>query len=174
MFINLVLQKRHLVLFMPLALIGCGVVAYQNLPLEAYPDVANMQVRVITQVPGKAAEEVEKLVTIPIEKEVNGIPHSFPPRSVSIFGLSVVTVVFDDTVDPYLARHHVLERISQVDLPGAVKPTMDPNASPVGEVFRYTVEGKQWSTMDRKVFQDWVLTRKFKGVQGIVDITVSG
>ena len=86
-FLSQILAKRHLVIGLTLALMACGLVAYQHLPLEAYPDVANMQVRVITQVPGKAAEEVERLVTIPIEKELNGIPHSDPPRSVSIFGL---------------------------------------------------------------------------------------
>lgn len=160
---------------MALILVACGVVAYQHLPLEAYPDVANMQVRVITQVPGKAAEEVEKLVTIPIEKELNGIPHSDPPRSISIFGLSVVTVVFDDEVDPYVARQQVLERLANADVPANVKPALDPNASPVGEVFRYTVEGKNhWSTMDRKEAQDWILNRKFKSVPGIVDSTGFG
>src|SRR4029453_13743305 len=113
MFLDLVLRKRHLVVFVALALIACGVVAYQNLPLEASPDAANMQVRVITQVPGKAAEEVERLVTIPVEKALNGIPNSYPPRSVSIFGLSSITVVFDDTIDPLEARQQVLERIAQ-------------------------------------------------------------
>lgn len=160
---------------MALILLAAGVVAYQHLPLEAYPDVANMQVRVITQVPGKAAEEVEKLVTIPIEKELNGIPHSDPPRSISIFGLSVVTVVFDDEVDPYVARQQVLERLANADVPDNVKPALDPNASPVGEVFRYTVEGKRlWSSMDRKEAQDWILNRKFKSVPGIVDSTGFG
>ncbi len=160
---------------MALILVACGVVAYQHLPLEAYPDVANMQVRVITQVPGKAAEEVEKLVTIPIEKELNGIPHSDSPRSISIFGLSVVTVVFDDEVDPYVARQQVLERLANADVPANVKPALDPNASPVGEVFRYTVEGKNhWSSMDRKEAQDWILNRKFKSVPGIVDSTGFG
>ncbi len=154
---------------MALILVACGVVAYQHLPLEAYPDVANMQVRVITQVPGKAAEEVEKLVTIPIEKELNGIPHSDPPRSISIFGLSVVTVVFDDEVDPYVARQQVLERLANADVPANVKPSLDPNASPVGEVFRYTVEGKNhWSSMDRKEAQDWILNRKFKSVPALL------
>src|SRR6185369_2322689 len=98
---------------MALILVACGIVAYQHLPLEAYPDVANMQVRVITQAPGKAAEEVERLVTVPLEKELNGIPRALPSRSISIFGLSVITVVFDDGVDPYVARQQVLERIAQ-------------------------------------------------------------
>jgi cobalt-zinc-cadmium resistance protein CzcA len=168
-FFSQVISKRHLVVCLALVLLGFGLVAYQNLPLEAYPDVANMQVRAITQVPGKASEEVERLVTIPIEKELNGIPHSDPPRSISIFGLSVITVVFDDAVDPYVARQQVLERLAQADLPDNIHPQLDPNASPVGEVYRYTVEGKQWSSMDRKEIQDWVLNRLFKSVPGLVD-----
>ncbi|MFN8655814.1 MAG: CusA/CzcA family heavy metal efflux RND transporter [Candidatus Obscuribacterales bacterium] len=173
-FFEQILQKRSFVLLLVLLLVGCGIAAYQKLPLEAYPDIANMQVRVITQVPGKAAEEVERLVTIPLEKELNGIPHSMPPRSVSIFGLSVITVVFDDDSDPYVARQQVLERIAQADVPDTVHPELDPNASPVGEIYRYTVEGKNWSAMDRKEVQDWLLTRKFKSVPGIVDSTSFG
>jgi cobalt-zinc-cadmium resistance protein CzcA len=173
-FIHQILQKRYLVVALALVIIGFGIVAYENLPLEAYPDVANMQVRVITQVPGKAAEEVEKLVTIPIEKELNGIPHSDPPRSISIFGLSVITVVFDDAVDPYTARQQVLERLSHAEVPSGLTPELDPNASPVGEVYRYTVEGDHWSAMDRKEVQDWLLNRQFKSVPGIVDSTGFG
>lgn len=133
-----------------------------------------MQVRVITQVPGKAPEEVERLVTIPIEKEINGIPRSKPPRSISIFGLSVVTIVFNDGTDPYVARQQVLERISHADLPESLKPELDPNASPVGEVFRYTIKGDHWSSMDKKEVQDWLLNRLFKSVDGIVDSTGFG
>ncbi len=173
-FFEQTLHKPFLVLVLACILVACGLAAYQNLPLEAYPDVANMQARVITQVPGKAAEEVEKLVTIPIEKELNGIPHSDPPRSISIFGLSVITVVFDDTVDPYVARQQVLERLANAAVPSNVQPQLDPNASPVGEVYRYTVEGKHWSSMDRKEAQDWILNRKFKSIQGIVDSTGFG
>src|SRR5476649_754628 len=96
------LQNRGIVVAFVLVLLAAGVYSYKNLALEAYPDVSNMQVRIITQVPGKAAEEVERLVTIPLEKELNGIPHAEPPRSVSIFGLSVITVVFDD-IPSYIA-----------------------------------------------------------------------
>lgn len=168
------INKRYFVIFIWLLLIGTGLIAYQSLPLEAFPDVANMQVRVITQVSGKAPEEVERLVTIPIEKELNGIPGSYPPRSISISGLSVVTVVFDDKADPYTARQQVLERIAHAELPDGVEPQLDPNASPVGEVFRYTVEGKDWSSMDKKEIQDWLLNRLFKAVDGIVDSTGFG
>jgi len=168
------IKRRYFVVFLWLAIICSGLLAYQTLPLEAFPDVANMQVRVITQVAGKAPEEVERLVTIPIEKEVNGIPHSYPPRSISIFGLSVVTVVFDDKADPYRSRQQVLERIAHAELPDDVEPELDPDASPVGEIFRYTVQGKDWSSLDKKEVQDWLLNRLFKAVDGIVDSTGFG
>ncbi|MBS2006711.1 MAG: efflux RND transporter permease subunit [Cyanobacteria bacterium SZAS TMP-1] len=172
--IGKILLNRHLVVFLTLLLVAAGVEAYLHLGLEAYPDVANMQVRVITQVPGKAAEEVERLVTIPIEKELNGIPSSKPPRSISIFGLSVITVVFDDGVDPYIARQQVLERLTQAAVPPDVQPQLDPNASPCGEVYRYTIDSLSLSPMERKEVQDWVMDRKFKSIPGVIDVTGYG
>lgn len=163
-----------LVLSITFAFICIGITAYTQLPMEAFPDVANMQVRVITQVPGKAPEEVERLVTVPIEKELNGIPNSYPPRSISIFGLSVITVVFADGTDPYRARQQVLEGISHCDIPEDLHPELDPNASPVGEIFRYSLEGKHWSPQARKEVQDWLLNRLFKSIDGIVDSTGFG
>src|ERR1700722_7805648 len=116
------LENRGIVVCFVLVLLCAGFYAHKNLPLEAYPDVANMQVRVITQVPGKAAEEVERQVTIPLEKELNGIPHAEPPRSISIFGLSVITVTFDDNIPSNVARHWVLEKIGSADIPANVQP----------------------------------------------------
>lgn len=168
------LHHKNVVVTLVLILLWAGYYAHENLPLEAYPDVANMQVRVITQIPGKAAEEVERLVTIPIEKELNGIPHADPPRSVSIFGLSVITVTFDDSVPSYVARQQVAEKIHQADIPSNVQPRLDPDASPVGEVYRYTVEGKEWSPAARKEWQDWYLDRRFKALGGVVDVTGFG
>ncbi|MBX9720905.1 MAG: efflux RND transporter permease subunit, partial [Candidatus Obscuribacterales bacterium] len=177
MLIDFVLSKRPLVVFLALILLLGGYHAFTILPLEAYPDVANLQVRVITQVPGKAAEEMERLVTVPLEKELNGIPRAEAPRSISIFGLSVITVVFEDGVDANVARQQVLEKISQVTLPEGVQPQLDPNASPVGEIYRYTVVADPpgaSSAMDRKEWQDWVLDRRFKSVKGVVDVTGFG
>ncbi len=169
-----ILEKRNVVVFLALCVLFFGYKCYENLALEAYPDVANMQVRVITQVSGKAAEEVERLVTIPLEKELNGIPHAEPPRSVSIFGLSVITVTFDDNISSNVARHWVLEKITSADIPTNIQPQLDPDASPVGEVFRYTLEGKDWSSQARKEWEDWYLERKFKAVHGVVDSTGFG
>jgi cobalt-zinc-cadmium resistance protein CzcA len=171
------LEKRNVVVFLALALLAIGYRCHEMLALEAYPDVANMQVRVITQVPGKAAEEVERLVTIPIEKELNGIPHADPPRSISIFGLSVITVVFDD-IPSNVARHWVLEKIGSAAIPANITPSLDVDSSPVGEVFRYTVvdgtPDKEYSSRIRKEWEDWYLERKFKSVRGIVDSTGFG
>src|SRR5271168_3972962 len=173
MLLNL-LRHRGIVVGYVLVMLCAGFYAYRCLPLEAYPDIANMQVRVITQVPGKAAEEVERLVTIPLEKELNGIPHAEPPRSISIFGLSVITVTFDDAIASNIARHWVLEKIGAADIPTGISPQLDPDASPVGEVFRYTVEGYDWSSRARKEWEDWYLERKFKAVKGVVDSTGFG
>lgn len=168
------LQHRGIVVAFTLVLLLAGFYSYQNLSLEAYPDVTNMQVRVITKVPGKAAEEVERLVTIPIEKELNGIPHSEPPRSISIFGLSVITVIFDDKIPSYVARQLVDEKINHADVPSGVEPELDPDASPVNEVYRYTVEGREYSATARKEWQDWYLERRFKSVPGIADVSGFG
>src|SRR5271168_4988002 len=118
------LQKRNVVVFLALCVLFFGYKCHESLLLEAYPDVANMQVRVITLVPGKAPEEVERLVTIPLEKELNGIPHAYPPRSISIFGLSVITVTFDDSIQSYVARHWVLEKIGAADIPTGISPQL--------------------------------------------------
>ncbi len=174
MIIDFVLSKRPLVVVLTLVLLMAGVFASKILPLEAYPDIANLQVRVITQIPGKAAEEMERLVTIPLEKELTGIPHAEPPRSITIFGLSVITIVFDDNVSAYVARQQVMEKVAHADLPPGVSPQLDPDASPVGEVYRYVVEGQKWSPMAQKEWQDWFLTKKFKSVPGIVDVTGFG
>jgi cobalt-zinc-cadmium resistance protein CzcA len=172
--IDFVLSKRPLVVAFAILLLCAGFYAAQILPLEAYPDIANLQVRVITQIPGKAAEEMERLVTIPLEKELNGIPHADPPRSISIFGLSCITVTFEDGVPSFLARQQVLEKIAQADIPPNVSPSLDPDASPVGEIYRYAVISDRWSPMARKEWQDWYLERKFKSVSGVVDVTGFG
>ncbi len=168
------LRNRGIVVGFVLLLLLAGYYCYRNLPLEAYPDVANMQVRVITQIPGKAAEEVERLVTIPLEKELNGIPRAEPPRSISLFGLSVITVTFADGIPSYIARQQVLEKINQADIPSNISPQLDPDSSPVAEIYRYTVEGKEYSPAARKEWQDWYLERKFKSVSGVVDVTGFG
>src|SRR5581483_1556757 len=134
---ELALSRRYVVL--ALALLA-GVFGYQcfvALPIEAYPDIADTLVDVITQYPGRAAEEIEKQVTIPIERQLNGVPGVTVMRSKSVFGLSLVTLIFKDGTDDYFARQRVLERLGQVALPPNVSPVLAPLTSPIGEIYRY-------------------------------------
>src|SRR5947208_10892109 len=120
-----------------LLFIGAGISAFRSLPIEAFPDVTDVQVAVITLFPGHAPAEVEKQVTIPLEIELSGLPHSVRMFSHTQFGLSFIYVTFDDAVTDYFARQQVLERLANADLPDGVKPSLGPLASPVGEIFRY-------------------------------------
>jgi cobalt-zinc-cadmium resistance protein CzcA len=132
------LHQRFITLALALLLTVGGIVSWQRLPIEAYPDVADVQVDVITIWPGRAAEEVERLITIPIEKEVNGIAGITFLRSVSNFGLSNVRIVFGDGTDKYWARQQVQERLAQAELPADAKPSLGPLSSVIGELYRYT------------------------------------
>ena len=133
--VDFALNNRFVVLSMALLLFLWGIVAFHNLPVEAYPDVANTWVQVITQWPGRAAEEVEQQVTIPIEIQMNGIPHLQHVRSASLAGLSVVNLIFDDDSDNDWDRQKVLERLSQVTLPPGLQPVMGTDWSPVGQIY---------------------------------------
>ncbi len=168
------LHQRFIVLALTLLLIAGGVFAYSRLPIEAYPDVADVEVDVITIWPGRAAEEVERLVTIAIEKEINGIAGVTFLRSFSNFGLSNIRVFFADGTDNYWARAQVLERISQADVPPDAKPQLGPLASVIGEVYRYTLESKTMPLVELKALQDWVLEREFRKVPGVADIVSWG
>jgi cobalt-zinc-cadmium resistance protein CzcA len=172
--INLALKKRLLVVSFMLGLIAAGLLAYQNLSMQAYPDFTSPMVRVITLMPGKGAEEVERLVTLPLEKELNGLPGEVSLRSQSIFGLSVIKIVFEDGVSTQMARQQVLERIHQADLPDDVNPELDPDASPIGEIYRYTVDSKYYNAMSLKATEDWQLEKLFRQIPGVVDVTSFG
>jgi cobalt-zinc-cadmium resistance protein CzcA len=168
------LHQRFITLALALLLTIGGVISYHRLPIEAYPDVADVQVDVITIWPGHAAEEVERLITIPLEKELNGIARITFLRSVSIFGLSNVHVLFADGTDNYWARQQVLERISGAEVPPDAKPTLGPLASVIGEVYRYTLESKTMPLVELKALQDWVLEREFRKVPGVADVVSWG
>src|SRR4029077_18408480 len=137
--IEYALANRVLVLIAGLLLLVWGVVSFHNLPVEAYPDVANNYVQVITQWPGRAAEEVEQRVTIPLEIVMNGIPHLEHLRSTSLFGLSSLTLVFDDESSNDANRQKTLERLAQVTLPAGLQPQMGTDWSPVGQIYFYTL-----------------------------------
>jgi cobalt-zinc-cadmium resistance protein CzcA len=150
-----------------------GAFAFKNLPIEAYPDIADTWVQVIGQWPGHAAEEVEKQLTVPLEISLNSVPHHTQIRSTSLFGLSVVTLIFDEKTDVIVARQSVLERLSQVQLPAGVQPTLGPMSSPVSQIFFYYLESKR-SVMELKEIEDWDLEKAWKQVAGVADVSSFG
>src|SRR5258707_7438536 len=174
--IDFALNNRFMVLALAVLLLVWGAISFHNLPVEAYPDVANTYVNIITQWPGRAAEEVEQQVTIPIETQVNGVPFLTNLRSVSLFGLSSVTLIFEDGTDTILARQQVLEKLSQVNLPANLSPTLGPNYSPVGQIYFYTLvsTNPRYDLMELKSLNDWVIAKQLKSVPNIVDVSSFG
>ena len=174
--VDFALNNRFLILAGTVLLLIWGVISFHNLPVEAYPDVANNYVQVITQWPGRAAEEVEQQVTIPIEIVMNGIPHMEHLRSTSLFGLSSVTMIFDDESENDTNRQKVLERLSQVTLPSGLQPQMGTDWSPVGQIFFYTLHSTNpnYDVMDMKALEDWTLEKQFKSVPNVVDVSSLG
>src|ERR1700674_1013998 len=175
-FVDYALNNRFLVLAFAVLLLIWGAISFHNLPVEAYPDVANNYVQVITQWPGRAAEEVEQQVTIPIEVQMNGLPHLQHLRSASLFGLSSVMLIFDDESENDWNRSKVLERLSQVTLPNGLQPQMGADWSPVGQIFWYTLRSSnpKYDLMDLKSIEDWTLEKQFKSVPNVVDVASFG
>jgi len=174
--VDFALRNRFLVLAVGILLLIWGAISFKSLPVEAYPDVANNYVQVITQWPGRAAEEVEQQVSIPIEAQMNGLPQLTALRSVSLFGLSSVMMVFDDGSSNDLNRQKVLERLSQVNLPNGLQPTIGPDYSPVGQIYFFTLQSTNpaYDVMNLKTLQDWVLTKQLKSVPDVIDVAVFG
>lgn len=174
--VDYALNNRFLVLAVALLLLLGGVISFRNLPVEAYPDVANNYVQVITQWPGRAAEEVEQQVTVPLETVVNGIPHLTHLRSVSLFGLSSLSLIFDDDSVNDVNRQKVLERLSQATLPAGLQPQMGTDWSPVGQIYFYTLKSTnpKFDVMELKSLQAWVLAKQFKSIPNVVDVSSLG
>ena len=169
------LRHRMMVMALLVLFIFAGLNAFQRLPVEAYPDVTNVQIQIITLFPGHAAEEVEKLITIPVENEMNGIPKRVSMRSISLFGLSVVTLVFDDDAQSDFVRNQAFQHLSAVNLPPGAQASLSPDATPVGEIYRYTLKAPAgFSPVELKALQDWVVERKIRTVPGVVDIVGFG
>jgi cobalt-zinc-cadmium resistance protein CzcA len=155
-------------------LAGIGVWSYSNTPIETFPDVTNTQIIIIAQWPGRSAEEVEKMITIPMETVLNSVQKKANLRTTSSFGLSYVRIIFDDDVDDAFARQQVLSRLGNADLPDGVKPEVEPPYGPTGEIYRYTLKSRTKSLRDLTAIQDWVLDRQFKSVPGVADVNSFG
>src|SRR5690349_88451 len=174
--VDFALGNRMIVLAMAILLFVWGVISFRNLPVEAYPDVANNYVQVITQWPGISAEQIEQQVTIPLEIAMNGIPHLEHLRSTSLFGLSSVMLIFDDESENDWNRQKVLERLSQVTLPNGLQPQMGTDWSPVGQIYFYHLKSTnpKYDVMELKSIENWVLEKQFKSVPNVVDVSTLG
>ena len=174
--VDFALKSRWLILGGVLVLTAWGVISFRNLPIEAYPDVANNYVQIITQWPGRSAEEIERQVTVPVEIQMAGIPHLVHLRSSTLSGLSSLMLVFDDESTSDVNREHVMERLNMVSLPSNLVPQMGTDWSPVGQIYWYTLESTNpaFDVMEKKSLEDWSLEKAFKGVQGVVDVSSFG
>jgi cobalt-zinc-cadmium resistance protein CzcA len=168
------LAQRFVMIVLTLGLIALGVYSFRQLKVEAYPDISDTQTVVITLYPGRAAEEVEQQITVPIERALNSVPNVIARRSRTIFGLSVVELTFAYGTDDYFARAVVLEKLRDATLPDNVNPTLGPLATPIGELYRYVVEGKGYNEIQLRELEDWVIEPRFRQVQGIADVTPFG
>src|ERR1700684_4529604 len=174
--VDFALANRFLVLAGALLLFGWGAISFHQLPVEAYPDVADNYVEIITQWPGISAEQIEQQVTIPLEIVMNGIPHVVHLRSFSLFGLSDLKLIFDEDSDNAWNRERVLERLSEVTLPPGVNPQMGTDWSPVGQIYFFTLRSTNpaYDPMELKSLEDWVVEKSFKSVPNIVDVSSFG
>ena len=168
------LYQPLFLLLVTLLFVGAGIVAFRSLPVEAFPDVTDVQATVITLVPGHAAEEVEKQVTIPLEIVLAGVPHAVRMFSHTQFGLSFLTLTFDDQVDDYFARQRVLERLQQADLPPDIQPQLAPLSTPVGELYRFRLVSDDASPTELRSIEDWVVERQLKMAPGVADVVSRG
>ena len=163
------LRQRFLIILATFLLIGTGTWSLNRLPVEAYPDLSPPMVEIITQWPGRAAEEIERLITVPIEVEMNGIPKMTILRSISLYGLSDVLLTFRDGTDNYFARQQVFQRIADLNLPNGVTPSVAPLFSPSGLIYRYVLQSPDRSPMELKTIEDWIVERQYKSVPGVAD-----
>src|SRR5499425_790651 len=168
------LANRGAVLFFTAVVVVAGVYAFRGLTIEAFPDPTDTQVTVITLYPGQPTEEVERQIGLPIERALNGTPGLMRLRNLSLFGLSNVTLTFADGVDPLFARAQVLERLRDAELPDGVTPELGPLATPIGEVYRYTLRGAKGDPMKLRTLQDWVVRPALMRVEGVADVVSIG
>ena len=168
------LKNRYFILFCTLILVIAGIITFKNMPIEAFPDVTNTEISIITQWPGRSAEEVEKFITIPIEIAMNPVQRKVSLRSTSIFGLSYVKLIFDDDVKDPEARQQVMNLLGNATLPNGAQPSVQPPTGPTGEIFRYTLRSKVRDVRELKTMQDWVIDRQLRSVPGVGDVISFG
>lgn len=168
------LKNKFFIFFLTTIAIIAGAVSFIHTPVDAFPDVTNTKVTIITQWPGRSAEEIEKFITIPIEIAMNPVQKKTDIRSTTLFGLSVINVMFDDHVDDFYARQQVYNLLNDADLPEGVTPEVQPLYGPTGEIFRYTLRSDKRSVRELKTYQDWVIERKLRAVPGVADIVSFG
>ncbi len=168
------LRNKFFIFFLTVIAIIAGAVSFLHTPVDAFPDVTNTKVTIITQWPGRSAEEIEKFITIPIEIAMNPVQKKTDIRSTTLFGLSVINVMFDDDVDDFYARQQVYNLLNDADLPEGVTPEVQPLYGPTGEIFRYTLRSDKRTVRELKTFQDWVIERKLRAVPGVADIVSFG
>lgn len=167
--VSFALKQRFLIIIGSIALMIWGAVSFLKLPIDAYPDLSPPHVEIVTQWPGHAAEEVERLITIPLEVEMNGIPRLEALRSISLYGLSSVQMNFEYDADPYFAREQAFERVPNAAMPNGVTPVISPLFSPSGLIYRYVLESPDRSPRELKTIADWVLERRYRSIQGVAD-----
>ena len=167
--VSFALSQRFMVIVLMVSVAIYGAVSFRNLPIDAYPDLSPPQVQIVSQWPGHAAEEVERQITIPLEVEMNGIPKLDALRSVSLYGLSSITMNFAYDTDPYFARAQAFERIPNAEVPEGVAPGMSPLFSPSGLIYRYVLQSPDRTAEQLKILEDWVLERKYRSIQGVAD-----
>lgn len=168
------LKNKFFIFFCTTVAVISGIVSFKHTPIDAFPDVTNTKVTVITQWPGRSAEEVEKFITIPIEIAMNSVQNKTDIRSTTLFGLSVLHVMFEDDVDDFVARQQVYNLLNDADLPDGVTPEVQPLYGPTGEIFRYTLRSEKRGVRELKTLQDWVIERNLRAVSGVADIVSFG
>ena len=168
------LKNKFFIFFFTVLAVIAGIVSFKHTPIDAFPDVTNTKVTIITQWPGRSAEEVEKFITIPIEIAMNSVQKKTDIRSSTLFGLSVVNVMFEDHVDDFFARQQVYNLLNDADLPEGITPEVQPLYGPTGEIFRYTLQSSKRSVRELKTWQDWTIERKLRAVPGVADIVSFG
>jgi heavy metal efflux system protein len=167
--VQFALQQRFVVLMVTVLIVVAGAVSFQRMPVDAYPDLSPPMVELITQWPGHAAEEVERLTTLPLELAMNGSPQLAVMRSISLYGLSDIRLTFDESTDPYFARQEIFQRIADAQLPAGVTPSMAPLFSPSGLVYRYVIESPDRSPQELHTYEEWIIERAYRSVPGVAD-----